>query len=119
MKRSLSFILMLALLSTVSCGSGGSTGTDSTAPQTQPEAETTEKPYADNLGEYNFGGKDYNILARETRIADLFCESETGDIVDDALYSAVLKSKNASISKSKPLHFPTTAQCGTTHFRAM
>ena len=91
MKRTLSFILMLALLSAVSCGSGGNSGTDSTAPQTQPEAETTEKPYADNLGEYDFGGKDYNILVRETRIADLFCESETGDIVDDALYKRSAK----------------------------
>ena len=90
MKRTLSFILMLALLSAVSCQSGGS-GTDSTAPQTQPEAETTENPFADNLGEYDFGKKDFNILVRETRIADLFCESETGDIVDDALYQRSAK----------------------------
>ena len=106
MKRSLSFILMLALLSTVSCGSGGSTGTDSTAPQTQPEAETTEKPYADNLGEYNFGGSDYNILVRETRIADLFCESETGDIVDDALYKRSAKVEERFNIKIKTVTLP-------------
>ena len=74
------------------CGeTGGEKETSADSEQTTvPE---TEKPYADNLGEYDFGGKDFTMLVRTSRADDLCPEEATGDVVNDAIYN-----RNAKIA---------------------
>ncbi len=89
-KRIISLLLLTSILTAVSCGStdtGNPTtdsGTDST---TEPQSVDTEKPYLDDLGEYDFGGKDLNMLVRETRVTAIAPDETTGDVVNDAIFN--------------------------------
>ena len=88
MKRSryVSLFLLAALaIQTVACG-GTPTGGEVTSTDTESTAPETEKPFLDDLGEYDFGGKDFTMLVRASR-NDLICpDEETGDVVNDAIY---------------------------------
>ena len=91
MKNITSKILLVSLLCMIAaqsaaCGdsqqpSGGDTQT------TESSAPETEKPYADNLGDYDFGGKYFTMLIRVSRADDLCPEEATGDVVNDAIYN--------------------------------
>ena len=91
--RIISIAVLCALAAqAAACGeTGGEKETSADSEQTTvPE---TEKPYADNLGEYDFGGKDFTMLVRTSRADDLCPEEATGDVVNDAIYN-----RNAKIA---------------------
>ena len=85
--RSLTLILLAALTAqTFACGSEP-TGGETTPADTESTAPETEKPFADDLGEYDFGGADFTMLVREMRKDLIVPESETGDVVNDAIFA--------------------------------
>ena len=86
MKRKLAVIIALLLLlqTAASCGDK-----PNDAPVTDggtTEAEETEADVFDGLAEKTFGGKDFNFLIRETEYDDYYIETESGDVLDDAVY---------------------------------
>ena len=87
--RIATLLLAAMTLQLFACGSGAGTtdtGNETSSGNTETTAPETEKPFADNLGEYDFGGTDFTMLVRETR-NDFICpESETGDVVSDSIY---------------------------------
>ena len=91
--RIISIAVLCALAAqAAACGeTGGEKETSADSEQTT--APETEKPYADNLGEYDFGGKDFTMLVRTSRADDLCPEEATGDVVNDAIYN-----RNAKIA---------------------
>lgn len=87
--RIAALLLAAMTLQLFACGNDAgttNTGNDTSSGDTETTAPETEKPFADNLGEYDFGGADFTMLVRETR-NNLICpESETGDVVNDSIY---------------------------------
>ncbi|MCI8388496.1 MAG: extracellular solute-binding protein [Clostridiales bacterium] len=88
MKKFVALCLLMGMViniascqSTPSSNPGNDTNdsTDTTAPE-------IEKPFLDNLGEYNFGGADFTMLVREERADDIFVEEANGDLLNDAVY---------------------------------
>lgn len=94
MKRKIiALLLLVSMLSGMSCGSvtdGSGTETDVSGTDGPVTAET-EKPFLDDLGEYDFGGRDVAFLIRETRRTDLFPEESNGEVVNDALFDRTQK----------------------------
>ena len=88
-------LLILAAMAVqlIACGSEPSGNSETTADSGTTAAPETEKPFADNLGEYDFGGKDFTMLVRTSRADDLCPEEATGDVVNDAIYN-----RNAKIA---------------------
>lgn len=83
------FLLVVSLvLSGYSCEDSIDNDTEVITETTTPE---TEKPYLDNLGEYNFDGADFTMLVRETRVNDIAPDEATGDVVSDAIYNRNVK----------------------------
>lgn len=83
------FLLVVSLvLSGYSCEDSIDNDTEVITETTTPE---TEKPYLDNLGEYNFDGADFTMLVRETRVNDIAPDEATGDLVSDAIYNRNVK----------------------------
>ena len=87
--RIAALLLAAMTLQLFACGNDAgttNTGNDTSSGDTDTTAPETEKPFADNLGEYDFGGTDFTMLVRESR-NNLICpESETGDVVNDSIY---------------------------------
>ena len=81
-------LALLTLSALASCGGGGgeakSTGDAVTG--TAAVTEPAEPEFIDGLGEYDFGGEDYNMLIREWKIKDLFVEESVGEVYNDAVY---------------------------------
>lgn len=97
MKFTRKISLMLALLTlagAVSCGGeGGSNDTTTVGGDTTPADSTDTEPAVtlrtdidDELPEKNFGGKTFKMITYDTIAADLIAESETGDVVSDAVF---------------------------------
>ena len=83
------FLLVVSLvLSVYSCEDSIDNDTEVITETTTPE---TEKPYLDNLGEYDFDGADFTMLVRETRVNDIAPDEATGDVVSDAIYNRNVK----------------------------
>lgn len=84
MKKSLIVLLIAAQLAALA-GCGGSQGTaDTTAAPESTAPETTS--YYETLDVPDFGGKTFTVLARTNRITEVFSETETGDVVNDAIF---------------------------------
>lgn len=90
-KQLISVLLLITTLAGMSCGSGSGAADTMDSDSTGTTAPETEKPFADDLGEYDFNNADFTLLVRETRVDDLFPESSTGDVVNDALYDRAMK----------------------------
>lgn len=82
-------LAILTLASAASCG-GGDTGdgtTDAVSGETTAAVtEPAEPEFIDGLGEYDFGGEDYNMLIRENRVQHLFVEEAIGEVYNDAAF---------------------------------
>lgn len=96
MKRILIVLLLAAqLLAAASCGgdsgekvpSGGSDRTEDTSAE-----ETTS--FYDSIDIPDFSGKSFTILVRTNLIDEMYTESETGEIVNDAVYK-----RNCNVSE--------------------
>lgn len=108
MKRNLALLLMVALLATACGGEAGTTPTTTTSGN-----ETTSEPVEDSLFESDdlpadlkFGGKTLKINVQETRLKQYYIEEETGDIVDDSIYTA---RRNVEDRLDVVLEYPTGA----------
>ncbi|MBE6611670.1 MAG: hypothetical protein E7632_04165 [Ruminococcaceae bacterium] len=93
-KQFVSALLLMAMLASLaSCG--GTSGTsDTSASDTDTTAPVDNTVDANGFlldelpADLNFGGKEVNILIREAKApTEFFVEEQTGDIVDDSLYS--------------------------------
>ena len=89
MKKLISALLAsCALVSFAACGGEGTTPAQTSAPSadgaedTGAAAETEPQP-----AEGDFGGADFNILAAVEQWHEFYDAEQTGDIVDDAVYS--------------------------------
>lgn len=93
MKRTLSVILLAALLLTVSCGDGGAVSetTVLTEPETTPE-ETTVGDFTATVEKRDFGGAVFTILGRNDgdmallHAYELTTDTGNGDVINDAVY---------------------------------
>ena len=92
MKRTISALLLIAMLASVSCESAG-TGNDITSDDTtvsestETSAETNDRENVkDNLPETDFGGDKFTMLVRTERSYEFEAEEENGDLLNDAVY---------------------------------
>lgn len=85
--RSLSLMLAaLCLLPTVSCGEENNIGSNTDTSDTT-SAETDEEDVFHGLERKDYGGREFNFLVREGEKWSYYVvESETGDVLDDAVY---------------------------------
>ncbi len=81
-------LALLTLASLASCGGdgGNAKATDAVDETGAAVTEAAEPEFIDSLGEYDFGGEDYNMLIREWKIPDLFVEESIGEVYNDAVY---------------------------------
>lgn len=88
MKKFVTLLILASLLaSTFSCGDSGSTN-ETTAGNDTSNAPTTETSYLDNFAGLNFEGQTFSIINNhQTSQPTLPPEEQTGEVVDDALYS--------------------------------
>ena len=101
-KKMTSALLLIALLAATACGSqpndAETTASDSDT-TTQPE-ETVDERYQikEELPEKNYNDYSVRILMRDSTspdwIGDMFSESETGEIISDAIYN-----RNATVGE--------------------
>ena len=90
MKRTMLFMLVLALAATgtISCG-GGESFSETTAPKETDSTETSS-PYSDDLPlDLNFGNETVTFLYREEVANEFWVESADGDVVNDAIYNSI------------------------------
>ena len=84
MKKTVSVLLLLALL-LAGCG-GGETSEETTADTAEATAASeTESPYLDSLPEMDLGALTINTLIREEAMNEFFAEA-SGDVMDNAVY---------------------------------
>ncbi len=88
MKKYARIVMLLLAVSLytqlLACGDTVDDGSESVT--TETTAPETEKPYLDNLGEYDFDGQDFTMLIRETKLQYINPGEETGDVVSDAIF---------------------------------
>jgi hypothetical protein len=84
---------------------GGAAKGDGTDNKTVPEA-TGRGDIADNLPEFDLGGRDFNILCHEMLTVEFVAEEENGDIVNDALYKRNLRVSDRFNVKINMLQIP-------------
>lgn len=89
-KRTLSLLLLLAMLAAVGCGDAKPSGDTTTVPDdTTAEPEPVETKVTDDLpADLDFTGRELRVLTTEnTTYAPLCVEEENGDILNDAIYN--------------------------------
>lgn len=110
MRKVIVVLLLLALVSTfLSCGAAEDTAnapqTSASAAETTTVAETTTADPFAGLPALNFDGYKFRMLIRnhEKWISDMYVETETGEVVDDAIYH-----RNAKVSERYNVEFGYT-----------
>ncbi len=89
-KRTLSLLLLAAMLAAVGCGDAKPSGDVTTAPDdTTADTTPVETKVTDDLpADLDFTGKELRILTtKNTTYAPLFVEEANGDILNDAIYN--------------------------------
>lgn len=107
MKKALVLLLLLAtMVSVAACGGGGGESADTSAADTYAAETTAELDalearvlVADNLPEYDAGGRDF-ITVSYSEEAHYIMEEQTGDVVDDAIYE-----RNTAVSERFNVNF--------------
>ena len=92
MKRKISFLMALLICASVFQSCGGETGgtdTETKGETTTQVSETTD--YLDTLGEKDFKGATYKIIAEQNDsnipILNMECGEITGEVINDAQYN--------------------------------
>lgn len=87
-------IILCALLAGCGKGGGGAAVTTAAADDTTAAAETepvdaleARKLISDDLGDYDFGGRDFRVVVSDGKDDFICIEEATGDVVDDAVYA--------------------------------
>lgn len=109
-KRAISMIILMSMLAaSVSCGGTSgevkdSSDTDSDAVTSYEEVTTEDPRYAikEDLPEVDYGGYEFRILVRwpDLWCADMYSESLTGEVVNDAVYN-----RNRKVSERFGVNF--------------
>ncbi|MBE6611621.1 MAG: extracellular solute-binding protein [Ruminococcaceae bacterium] len=88
MSKKLFSVLLLASLLATSCGSGATSGSDTSVSGDTTTTAPVETEISDDLGTYDFGGDEFHILTRSYPMfnAALNVEEQTGDALDDAIW---------------------------------
>lgn len=89
-KRTLSLLLLAAMLAAVGCGDAKPSGDTTTASNdTTADTEPVETKVTDDLpADLDFTGKELRVLTTEnTTYAPLFVEEANGDILNDAIFN--------------------------------
>ena len=96
-KRTVSILLLAALLATVSCGSSGTTESDGTTSGSESTTETTVETTApdplSSLRKEDFGGRTYTMLGTSDSSMSALAPNELnatdldGDIINDTVYN--------------------------------
>lgn len=91
MKRHIIFCLVVSMLLSM-CGSCSQTGDakESTAEEqsgTVEKEEVTETIRSDKLPERDYEGRTFRVLTAAEQWQDFYVQEQTGDVVDDAIYS--------------------------------
>jgi hypothetical protein len=95
-KKCISFLLAsIITASLVSCASDNTTKQSETEQTTSAEttAETTAEILSDDLGDFDFGGDTFTVAIFDNINVnnDIDADSETGDVLNDAIYKRNLK----------------------------
>jgi ABC-type glycerol-3-phosphate transport system substrate-binding protein len=90
--RLISFLLILLFISFTITGCADKTGSNETTTNAGTDAET-EFEISDNLPESDFEGYEFRMLIRDNDeyVDDMYSETETGDLMEDAIYYRNLK----------------------------
>ncbi len=83
LRKTSAIALALAILAASSCGGGSAQTETTTSAETATETTAGEPAYAPTV--YDFGGETLNMFLWETP-QGLVIESETGDVVNDAIF---------------------------------
>ena len=87
-EKSQSVLLLLCIVLLASCG-GETPAADTTAADSTVTTAPEETTISDDLGEYDFGGRVFNIVYSADQLGSTWpytIEEETGDILSDAVY---------------------------------
>lgn len=90
MKKQLFCLILAALLALPACGDQKKPSVETTAPtESQSSSADATTEISDDLGDYNFGGETFSIYTRTTPLFYPYLDrqEETGDLIDDAVYS--------------------------------
>ncbi len=89
MKRILSLLLtaVFMLAAFAACGSDNGAGNDMPAQDADVPAETTEADEVFVLPDADYGGTDFTVLTAAEQWIQFYESEQTGDIVNDAVYS--------------------------------
>ena len=90
MKKQLFCLILAALLALPACGDQKKPSVVTTAPtESQSSSADAVTELSDDLGDYNFGGETFSIYTRTTPLFYPYLDrqEETGDLIDDAVYS--------------------------------
>ncbi len=91
MKARIFSALLAAMLLLLSCGeAGGSEQNDVTAAVSDTSAVVEDKYLDDLPEELDLGGEQVTFLYRKEIANEFYIETESGDVVDDALYESML-----------------------------
>ncbi len=90
MKRTISILLILTMLTSLLAACSGDTDANDAA-ETTGQRETvggdeTELNYLDTLETVDYGGKDCNIICRDSLVDEIWVEEEIGETMNDAVY---------------------------------
>ena len=89
-KRTISLLLLAAMLAAVGCGAAQPSGDTTTASNdTTADTEPVETKVTDDLpADLDFTGRELRVLTTEnTTYAPLYVEEANGDILNDAIYN--------------------------------
>ena len=90
-KSRIAVLLALAMIAAALTGCGSANETETKTTTNPDSSDDTTSPYLDSLGSYNFGGKEFTVLCRDTSdgIAynEVAVDEENGDVIDDAVYN--------------------------------
>ena len=92
MKRTVSMLLLTAMLASLFASCAGDDQANSKAQTTSADGVTTaadaetEINYLDMLPAADFGGQDCDILCRESLVDEIWIEEEIGETMNDAVY---------------------------------
>ena len=88
-------LLLASILISVLASCGGNTAQNPSAetaggdnaPVTEAVTEEQKPDHLDSLGEYDFGGKDFNMLVRQSRMSSVMTDEAIGEVYNDAVFN--------------------------------
>jgi len=86
MKRTITALLLIAMLAGMSGCGGASTSTDTTSASGETTTVETEPSSLESLPQKNYGGEEFTIFGRTAFAYEFDVEEENGDLINDAIH---------------------------------